>query len=366
MNKTIPYLDLQSLQSRFKSEDQKTLNDFIDAGFFIGGPLVQQFEKQFADYCGVDHCIGTGNGLDALTIILRAEIALGNLPENARVLVPANTYIATWLSIHLAGLTIVPVDVEELNLSLSALESFHEDYDAIMCVDLYGKLVEDEVYAFAKARNIPIYTDTAQSHGAKNSSGKRSGSLARASAFSFYPTKNLGALGDGGAIVTNDKNLAQACRKIANYGRDSRFENKYKGVNSRLDPLQAGFLSTRLQQLDADNECRAQIAKLYYDKISNPKIGLLKEDFLQDNAFHVFPVFVEEREHFQDYLETNGIGHSCHYPKPPHQQEAFSNFNNMNFPVTERFHEREVSIPCNPLITSQEAERIIEILNNYS
>jgi dTDP-4-amino-4,6-dideoxygalactose transaminase len=326
---------------------------------------VTQFENEYASYCGASHCIGTGNGLDALTIILKAEIALGNLPVNARILVPAHTYIATFLSIAHAGMQAILVDVEALNLTALAIRQVNQKYDAILVVDLYGKLVEDEVYAFAKANSVNIYCDTAQSHGATNDKGVKAGSLAKASAFSFYPTKNIGAIGDAGAITTNDLELANMCRKIANYGRESRFINDVIGVNSRLDPLQAGFLSNRLPQLDADNKKRVEIATYYYEHINNDKVQLLSQDFLKNSVVHVFPVYVNNRKAFIDYLEAQGIGTSLHYEVPPHLQKAFKAFNHLIFPITEELHRTEVSLPCHPLITFEQMERVVHEVNGY-
>ena len=220
----IPYLPLQQLNARFTQADQQSFTDVQQSGRYIGGDKVSLFEERFAQYCGVKHTVSTGNGLDALTIILLADKQLGNLPENAKVLVPAHTYIATFLSIINAGMQPVPVDVTDMLLTVENLRSQTLKVDAIIAVDLYGKLVGDDVYAFAKAEQKPIYCDSAQSHGAQNSVGIRSGAIARASAFSFYPTKNLGALGDGGALTTMDDNLAAMARKMANYGRSSQFE----------------------------------------------------------------------------------------------------------------------------------------------
>jgi dTDP-4-amino-4,6-dideoxygalactose transaminase len=361
----IPYLDLKKLQQRFSVEDQQVFAHFLESGQYIGGEFVDQFENEFARYCGVTHCIGAGNGLDALTVILKAEAALGNLPPKAKILLPAHTYIATFLSIHNAGMTPVPVDIEILNLSITAIQSCKTQCDAIIGVDIYGKLVQEEVYAFAKAENINIYTDTAQSHGARSSSGRRSGSLARASAFSFYPTKNLGALGDAGAITTSNVDLAAMCRKIANYGRTSRFVNDVKGINSRLDPLQAALLSHRLKKLDADNAARVAIGAFYYKHINNPLMRLLPAAFLEHNAMHVFPVFVENRHHFKSYMSDCGIGTSCHYEQAPHRQEAFKEFNNRSFPIAEQLHETEVSLPCHPLLTLKEQQYIVNAVNNY-
>ena len=361
----IPYLDLKPLNDRFAQEDLKSFKEIHTSGRFIGGAYVDKFEKEYAAYCGTNHCIGTGNGLDALTIILKAEVALGNLPKNAVVLVPAHTYIATFLSIIHAGMQPVPVDVEELTLTANVLCKVTLEYDAIIVVDIYGKLVEDEVYTYAQENSIPIYCDTAQSHGAINDVGTRSGNLARASAFSFYPTKNLGAIGDAGAITTNDFQLAVMCRKVANYGRESRFVNDIIGVNSRLDPLQAGFLSNRLPQLDADNNRRVEIATYYYKHIESQNVKLLHSDFLNNSVIHVFPVYVENRKVFMDYLDHIGVGTSVHYEVPPHQQTAFSTLNDLKFPITEELHRTEVSLPCHPLLSHEDLERIVKAVNAY-
>ncbi|PQJ30673.1 DegT/DnrJ/EryC1/StrS family aminotransferase [Nonlabens arenilitoris] len=361
----IPYLPLRELNARFNLKDQQSFEDVYDSGRYIGGPFVERFEHQFANYCGVDNVVSTGNGLDALTVILLAEKELGNLPQNAKILLPAHTYIATFLSIIHAGMQPVPVDVTDILLTVNDLQAQIHKVDAIITVDLYGKLVDDEVYAFAEAQQKPVYCDSAQSHGAINVNGKRSGSIARASAFSFYPTKNLGALGDGGAITTNDHLLAAMSRKLANYGRDNRFQNSVKGVNSRLDPLQAAFLSNRLTSLDQDNKQRFTVAQFYFNHIKNDHVVLANDGFLMHNSWHVFPVFVADREHFQSYLSNHGIETNVHYPVPPHQQEAFKELNDLSFPHTEKLHNTEVSLPCHPLMTSLEMEYIVKVVNNY-
>ncbi|WP_124980024.1 DegT/DnrJ/EryC1/StrS family aminotransferase [Nonlabens xiamenensis] len=361
----IPYLDLPALQARFALQDQQTLTRLHEVGQFIGGAMLEAFENEFASYCGVGHAVGTANGLDALRLILLADQELGILPQKARILVPAHTYIASFLSIIHAGMHPIPVDVGHLNLDLKAVEACETSYDGILAVDLYGKMVADEVYDYAKEHDIPIYCDTAQSHGAINATGKKAGSLARASAFSFYPTKNLGALGDGGAITTDDHQLAGMCRKLGNYGRLSRYENDQLGLNSRLDPLQAGFLSTRLELLDEDNSKRKEVAQYYYAHIKNERIDLLPADFLYHNALHVFPVLVADRDALKKHLEQHGIGYSCHYEIPPHQQPALSSYNFGVFPRTELLHRQELSLPCHPLLTAQQMERIVDVINKF-
>ncbi|KQC32968.1 DegT/DnrJ/EryC1/StrS family aminotransferase [Nonlabens sp. YIK11] len=362
----MPYLDIKALQRRFSQRDSEALQELQDLGIYIGGEPVTRFEMDYAQYCGTQFCIGTGNGLDALTIILRAEKQLGRLPENARILVPAHTYIATFLSITEAGMHPIPVDVHDLLITKDVVEKHLENVDAIVAVDIYGKLVDDEVYAFAKANHKPIYTDAAQSHGAKTSNGERSGSRGMASAFSFYPTKNLGALGDAGAITTNDEELAVMARRMANYGRTSRFVNDMKGVNSRLDPLQASFLNNRLLFLDNDNKKRKKIAQVYMEQIENPRVKLPPTDFLESNSIHVFPIFLEERDQFVAYLEDRGIQTNRHYAIPPHQQLAFKEFNDMSFPQTEYLHDSEVSLPCHPLLEDHEVQEIVIAINEYS
>jgi dTDP-4-amino-4,6-dideoxygalactose transaminase len=361
----IPYLDLQPHNNRFAQQDLKTFKEIHATGKLIGGEWVNRFESAFASYCGASHCIGTANGLDALTIILKAEVALGKLPEKAKIALPAHTYIATFLSILHAGMQPIPVDVEELTLTTQVLRQLRQNYDAIIAVDIYGKLVDDEVYAYAKEKSIPIYCDTAQSHGATNDTGVKSGNLARASAFSFYPTKNLGALGDAGAITTNDHELALTCRKIANYGRESRFINNLVGVNSRLDPLQAGFLLNRLPQLDSDNQRRVAIASYYFKHLQNTKVSLHSFDFLKNNVIHVFPVYVDHRNGFVAHLDREGIGTSVHYEVPPHQQKALQELNHLTFPVTEKLHRTEVSLPCHPLMTLEQLQKVVQAVNAY-
>jgi len=362
---TIPYLNLKDLQARFSDQDMQSLKVVQESGQFIGGDVVSEFESDFATYCGVSHAVGTGNGLDALTLILLAEKQLGHLPKNAKILLPAHTYIATFLSVIHAGMQPVPVDVTDLTISVSDLEPHCNNVDAIVVVDIYGKLVDDAVYAFAKAKQLSIYCDTAQSHGARNASGQRSGSLARASAFSFYPTKNLGALGDSGAVTTDDTELSLMVRKLANYGRESRFVNDVVGMNSRLDPLQASFLSTRLKQLDADNLARLDIAKRYLIEIDNEQVQVPKRSFFDHNAIHVFPVFIDDRDAFIGYLKELGIATNCHYPIAPHHQEALAFLKERSFPNTEEFHRNQVSIPCHPLLSSDEVTYIIQSINSY-
>ncbi len=353
------------MQRRFAQRDQEDLQQLQQEGIFISGAPVQRFENDFAAYCGVDHCIGTGNGLDALTIILRAEASLNRLPKQAKILVPAHTYIATFLSIIQAGMQPVPVDVTAVTLTVADIQPHLQNIDAIVAVDIYGKLVDDEVYAFAKANSIPIYTDAAQSHGAVTTAGEKSGSRGDASAFSFYPTKNLGAMGDAGAITCRDAQLAATCRQIADYGRQSRFINVLQGINSRLDTLQAAFLSNRLLFLDNDNKKRHKIAVTYSKQIENTVVTTFPADFYRNNAVHVYSVYVEDRDRFVKHLENRGIQTSCHYKTPPHHQPALATYKWPAFPQTEYLHRTQVSLPCHPLLEDHEVQEIIIAINQY-
>jgi dTDP-4-amino-4,6-dideoxygalactose transaminase len=353
------------LQNRFAQRDLEALQDLQSSGQFIGGAPVALFEHDFGEYCGVDHVITTGNGLDALQIILMADVQLGHLPPDARILVPAHTYIATFLSIINAELTPVPVDVHHMHLTAVDVKEHMQDIDGVVAVDIYGKMVDEDVYAFAKANHLPIYTDTAQSHGATSKNGDKAGSRGRANAFSFYPTKNLGAMGDAGAIATNDKQLAKRCRRIANYGRSSRYVNTVIGMNSRMDTLQAAFLNNRLIFLDNDNLKRRKIASRYIEQLKNPAVLVPNPEFLEENAVHVFPIFCKHRDDLIKYLRDRGIETNCHYRIPPHQQEALSFLQHLSFPRTEELHATEISLPCHPLLEDHEVQEIIIALNEY-
>lgn len=364
----VPYLDVEALNSRFRESDMQLFERFHKSGQYIGGRLLHEFENQFAGYYCVDHCIGCGNGLEALTLILLAEKSLGNLPDHARILVPAHTYVATILSVLHAGMQPVLVDVEDMHLNPQSINDHADEVDAVIGVDLYGKLIDRECFAFAKAKNLPIYTDAAQAHGAFYTDRKF---IPRAAAFSFYPTKNLGAMGDGGAVLTDDGALAEKIRQIANYGRESRFENIEVGLNSRLDPLQAGFLSIRLEKLDADNDSRRKVANRYIEHIKNDKLDIPDSSWLKNNVHHVIPVFTkgysprQEREQLIAHLNSHGIGHSLHYPIPPHKQKALEKWNHCSFPRTEYLAESQLSLPCHPALRENHVQKVIQAVNSF-
>lgn len=365
----IPFLDLHKINQRFEKEFHQSFTSFLDSGYYILGGNVSAFETEFADYCNTKYCIGVGNGLDALRLILEGYIVLGKLNKGDEVLVSSNTYIATIIAIKQAGLTPVLVEAESdtFNFRLKDLRnSVSEKTKAIMPVHLYGQLSPmEEIAAIAKENNLLIIEDAAQAHGAKNSRGVLAGNLGDAAGFSFYPTKNLGALGDAGAITTNDDELAIVLRKLRNYGSSSKYVNEYVGFNSRLDDIQAAFLRIKLPLLNEDNNRRIIIANQYLSSINNKKIKLPSHNNDGDHVFHQFVIQVEVREDFTNYLKEKEIGTLIHYPIPPHKQEALSEFSGLHFPITEKIHKEVVSIPISPILSDSEVEEIIQVLNSY-
>ncbi|KXN98295.1 aminotransferase [Aequorivita aquimaris] len=365
----IPFLDLKAINQGFESEFQNSLRLFLDSGYYILGNQVKLFEANFARYCGTTHCIGVGNGLDALRLILEAYKILGKLKENDEVLVASNTFIATILAIKQAGLkpVLVETDLDSYNFDLTSLKNaISEKTKAIMPVHLYGQLSPmDEILKISKENNLLVIEDAAQAHGAKNKANKYAGNLGDAAGFSFYPTKNLGALGDGGAVTTNDDALAEVIKKLRNYGTSTKYVNDFLGFNSRLDELQAAFLNIKLPTLDADNEIRRTIAKKYISKINNDKITLPYYDGSKNHVFHLFVIRVKNRNTLVDHLDRNGIGHLIHYPIPPHKQQALSEFSHLSFPNAEKIHNEIISIPMSPVMIEEEVERVISVLNSY-
>lgn len=365
----IPFLDLKAINARFETEFQKQFNRFLDSGHYILGNELKLFEANFARYCGTAHCVGTGNGLDALRLILEGYKVLGKLKQNDEVLVASNTYIATILAIEQAGLkpVLVEAEVDSYNFDLDALKNaVTEKSKAIMPVHLYGEIAPmDFIRKISEEHNLLIIEDAAQAHGAEYKNGKQAGNIGNAAGFSFYPTKNLGALGDGGAVTTNDKALAEAVAKLRNYGTSSKYVNELVGFNSRLDELQAAFLNCKLSSLDTDNYRRQEIAQRYVSEIKNDKLVLPKYDGGKDHVFHLFVVRVANRFDFIDYLDRNNIGHLIHYPIAPHQQQALNHYEHLKFSTTEKIHEQVISIPMSPILKNEEVDRVIEVLNAY-
>ena len=365
----IPFLDLHKINQRFEEEYQKQFKQFLDTGYYILGNHVSQFEKEFAAYCGTNYCIGVGNGLDALRLVLESYKVLGKLNDGDEILVASNTYIATILAIKQAGLKPILVEAEgdAFNFNIDELKNtITSKTKAIMPVHLYGQLSPmKEINELAIANNLLVIEDAAQAHGATDSNGKKAGNLGHAAAFSFYPTKNLGALGDGGAVTTNNKELANVLSKLRNYGSASKYINELLGFNSRLDELQAMFLRIKLPFLDRDNQKRQAIAKEFISRINNPKIRLPKYDNSSNHVFHLFVVQVEDRDQFTAFLTQNSIGYLVHYPIPPHQQQALMEYKNESFPDTENIHKNVVSLPMSPALTKNEVDKIISVLNAY-
>ena len=365
----IHFLNLKKLNQPFEVAFQKKMKQFLDGGWYILGNEVKQFETDFATYCGTKHCIGVGNGLDALVLIFKAYIHLGKLEKGDEVIVPANTYIASILAVLQADLVPVLVEprLETYNINPEEIEAkITSKTKAILPVHLYGQLCEMIVInEIAQKHNLLVIEDAAQAHGSQFSENEKAGNLSHASAFSFYPGKNLGALGDGGAITTNDDGLAEVLFSMRNYGSKVKYENEIIGVNSRLDELQAAFLNIKLKQLDSENEFRRSMAKRYLSEIKNEKIIMPSWDLSQNHVFHLFVIRTSNRLELQNFLKENGIETMIHYPIPPHKQKALSNWNQLSFPITEKIHDEVLSIPLNSGLKASEIQHIITILNQY-
>lgn len=365
----IPYLDLNSINKRYQGQFAEAFEKFMERGQMILGDSLSRFEKDYAQYCGTQYCIGVGNGLDALRLIFEGYKIHGKLKDGDKVLLCAHSYVATVLAVKQAGLVpvLLEVDPKTFNFDLDALNAVNDpDIKALLPTHLYGDVSPMEaIWVLAQERGWLVIEDAAQAHGAVGVHGKRAGNLAHAAAFSFYPTKNLGALGDGGAVTTNDPELAQCIAYLRNYGSGQKYYNKYSGFNSRLDELQAAFLAIKLKDLDRDNARRIAIAQRYHDQVHNPKIVLPRPNFDGSHVYHLFVVQCEDREKLKAYLATAGIGTSIHYPVPPHRQEGLSELSHFEFPKTERLHETVLSLPMSPVMTDQEVDRVIQALNSF-
>ncbi len=364
----IPFLDLKKLNAPYKEVLTAAFKNTLHKGDYILGDAVTRFENEFADYCGTEYCIGTGNGLDALQLIFEGYKYLGKLNEGDEVLLAANSYIATVLAVMHAGLRPVFVEIETstFNMDLEQLPEPNSSVKAILITHLYGQLGPVTVVAaYAQKHNLLFIEDAAQAHGATLDT-KKAGSFGDAAAFSFYPTKNLGALGDGGAVTSNDETLITLIKSLRNYGRTSFAENSYAGFNSRLDTLQAAFLSEKLKNLNAENLQRRAIATRYLAEITNPKITLPFWDTSAQHVFHLFVILVENRDHFLSYLKKSEVGFGVHYAIPPYQQKALKAYNHLNFPLAEKVAQTCVSIPLNPTLNAEEVTQIISILNLYN
>ncbi|WP_445718944.1 DegT/DnrJ/EryC1/StrS family aminotransferase [Flavobacterium sp.] len=386
----IHFLNLKKINQPFEVAFQNKMKQFLEEGWYILGNEVKQFETNFAHYCGTKHCIGVGNGLDALILIFKAYIQLGKLQKGDEVIVPANTYIASILAVLQADLVPVLVEprLETYNINPNEIEAkITSKTKAILPVHLYGQLCEmDAINEIAKKHNLLIIEDAAQAHGARFSvqcsvesvqsnadchtelvsvSQHPSSFTQHPKAYSFYPGKNLGALGDAGAITTNDDELAEVLYQLRNYGSKVKYENEIIGVNSRLDELQASFLNIKLKHLEAENDFRRSVAKQYLSEIKNDKITLPSWDLSKNHVFHLFVIRTSNRTELKNYLYENGIETMIHYPIPPHKQNALSDWNTLSFPITEKIHDEVLSIPLNSALKTSEVDHIITILNKY-
>lgn len=360
----IKFLDLKKINNRYREEIDSRIKNILDKGWYLQGEENENFTKNFANFCGTKFALGVANGLDALNLIIKAY-GFGNGDE---IIVPANTYIATILAISENGCIpiLVEPDIKTYNINPDSIEEkITTKTKAIMVVHLYGQAVQlEKIWKIAKKYNLKIIEDSAQAHGAIYQEN-RTGNLGDASGFSFYPGKNLGCMGDGGAVTTNDEELFNKIKAIANYGSDRKYHHIYKGVNSRLDEIQAAILDIKLKHLDSDNNKRREISKYYRENIKNSKIILPDTYDEKSHVWHIFAVRTQNRDEFQKYLTEKGIQTIIHYPTPPHKQGAYKEWNNLSFPITEEIHNTILSLPISPVMTDSEIEKIVEVVNEY-
>ncbi len=364
----IKYLDLQKVTACHGEEINSAIRRIIDSGWYLLGEENKRFEEEYAKYIDTQHCVTCGNGLDSLTLIFRAYIELGILQKGDEVIVPANTYIATILAITENGLVPVLIEprIDTFQIDDSRIEdAITEKTRAIMLVHLYGRCAyTDHIGELCKKYNLKLLEDNAQAHGC-TFNGRHTGSLGDAAGHSFYPGKNLGALGDAGAVTTNDAELANAIRAIANYGSSCKYVFDYIGRNSRMDEIQAAVLRTKLPYLDADNAKRKALAIHYIQNIHNPKLHLPSLEYCENSVHHIFPILCEHRNELQQYLASNGVQTLIHYPIPPHKQRCYSSLSSLHLPITEQIHAQELSIPLNQVLEESEIETIITLLNEF-
>ncbi len=365
----IKFLNLQKINSQYADELKEAANRVIDSGWYLMGNELNTFEENYAGFCGTDYALGVANGLDALRLIFKAYIELGQMSEGDEVIVPANTYIASVLAI--TDNNLIPVFVEP-NLETYNLDSWKieevltDKTKAVLTVHLYGQnSVDDKLLDLCKKNNLKLVEDGAQSHGAlyKN---QVSGNIGDAAGHSFYPGKNLGALGDAGAVTTNDELLYSTIKALRNYGSHKKYENVYQGLNSRLDEIQAAFLNVKLKYINDDIEARRNVANIYLNNIKNPLIVLPKVVDAIGHVWHLFVVRTIWRDKFQEYLKNENIQTLIHYPIPPNKQEAYKIYNNLTFPITEQIHREVLSLPISGVMSTEDIEKIIEAVNRFN
>lgn len=365
----IPFLSLKDVTALHGAEINEAVNRVVNSGWYLQGKENERFEDNYSKFIGTKYTIGCANGLDALIWIFRAYIEMGVIQPGDEVIVPANTYIATILAITENGLKPVLVEPKLNTLELDEdriEEAITPKTKAIALVHLYGRLAWNEKIAdICKKYNLKLVEDNAQAHGCLTEDGRMTGSLGDAAGHSFYPGKNLGAIGDGGAVTTNDPELAEAVRTLANYGSSKKYVFKYTGRNSRLDEIQAAVLDVKLKYLVEDNAHRKEVAKYYIENINNPLVNLPDTLPYESNAFHLFPILCEKRDELHYYLEQNGVGTVIHYPIVPHKQECYKDWNNISLPITEYIADHELSLPIGPSITMEEVKQIVELINKF-
>ncbi len=371
----IKFLDIQKITEQYADEIHEAVKRVTDSGWYLLGKETEKFELNYANFIGSPHCIGVANGLDALRLILKAYIELGVINEGDEVLVPANTFIASILAITDNRLNPVFIEpcIKDYQINTELIEqAITSKTKAIMLVHLYGQNSYNErIFEICKKYNLKLIEDNAQAHGCLYK-GQKTGSLGDAAGHSFYPGKNLGAFGDGGAVTTNNEELAEIVRALANYGSKEKYMNIYQGVNSRLDEIQAAILDVKLKYLDSSNQRRREIAQYYMDHIHNEKVllpsvadGKVPVADYMGHVWHLFVIRSENRDKLQAYMNALEIQTSIHYPIPPHKQSAYKEWNNLSLPITEKIHREVLSIPISPIMTNEEVIAIVDALNNW-
>lgn len=364
----IKFLDLQAVTAKHGDEIEQALVETTRSGWYLQGARNLAFEQNYARYIGTSFAVGCANGLDALIWIYRAYIELGVMKPGDEVIVPANTYIASILALTENGLkpVFVEPDADTLQIDDARIEeAVTARTKSILIVHLYGRCAyTNRIGEICGKYNLKLVEDNAQAHGCCFE-GRRTGSLGHAAGHSFYPGKNLGALGDGGAVTTDDKVLADAIRALANYGSSKKYVFKYCGRNSRLDEIQAAVLDVKLKYLDADNDCRKQIGTYYYAHLNHPDIRLPRRTAEEANVYHIFPILCSRRDELQTYLSDHGVQTLIHYPIPPHKQECYREWNSQTYPLSEQIHAQELSLPISPVMTMDEAKTVVELINKF-